>query len=64
MSVLGILLAFSGSQLGLTILDLKDRKDLLTAVMILGITLASNLGAGFLAGIAIAYVLRSDKLSV
>jgi SulP family sulfate permease len=64
MSVLGILLTFSGSQLALTILDLKDRKDLFAALMILGITLASNLGAGFLAGIAIAYILKSEKLQV
>ena len=64
MSVLGILLAFSGSQLALTIVDLRGRKDLFTVVMILGITLASNLGAGFVAGIAISYVLRSDKLQV
>lgn len=64
MSVLGILLVFAGSQLALTILDLEGRKDLFTAVMILGITLASNLAAGFLAGIGIAYLLKSEKLQV
>jgi SulP family sulfate permease len=64
MSVLGILLVFSGSQLALTILDLEDRKDLFTAIMILGITLASNLGAGFVAGIGIAYLLKLEKLQV
>ena len=64
MSVLGILLVFAGSQLALTILDLEGRKDLFTAVIILGITLASNLAAGFLAGIGIAYLLKSEKLQV
>jgi SulP family sulfate permease len=32
--------------------------------MILGITLASNLAAGFIVGIIIAHVLRWEKLSV
>ena len=64
MSVLGILLLFAGSQLGLTILDVEDRKDLFVVLMILGITLATNLAAGFIAGILVAYMLRSEKLSV
>jgi len=33
-------------------------------VMMLGITLASNLAAGFLAGLVIAYLLKSDRLSI
>jgi len=33
-------------------------------LVMLGITLASNLAVGFLAGIAIAYALKSEKLSV
>jgi SulP family sulfate permease len=33
-------------------------------VTILGITLASNLAAGFMAGILLAYLLRSPKLTV
>jgi len=64
MSVLGILLVFAGAQLALTIMDLKDRKDYFVAAMILGITLVSNLAAGFLVGIIIAHVLRWEKLSV
>lgn len=64
MSVLGILLLFAGSQLGLTILDVKGRKDLFVVLMILGITLATNLAAGFIIGILVAYMLRSEKLSV
>jgi len=64
MSVLGVLLLFAGSQLALTIIDLKERKDLFIAIMMLGITLASNLAVGFVAGIAIGIALKSDKLTV
>jgi sulfate permease, SulP family len=64
MALLGVLLLFAGSQLALTILDLTVRKDLFIALLVLGITLASNLAAGFLAGIAVAYLARSEKLSV
>ncbi|MEF8822669.1 MAG: putative sulfate/molybdate transporter [Desulfohalobiaceae bacterium] len=58
MAVLGVLLVFAGAQLALTVQDLTERSDLFVAVLILGITLASNLAAGFLAGIAAAYILR------
>jgi len=64
MSILGVLLAFAGSQLGLTIIDVRERKELFIVLVILGITLASNLAAGFLAGIALAYALKSKRLTV
>ena len=64
MAILGILLIFAGSQLTLTILDLDSRKDLFVATLMLGITLASNLAAGFLIGIVIGNVLKWRKLSV
>lgn len=64
MSILGVLLMFAGSQLTLTIMDLDNRKDYFVATLILGITLASNLAAGFLTGIAVAYILKWEKLSV
>ncbi|MFC1823210.1 putative sulfate/molybdate transporter [Thermodesulfobacteriota bacterium] len=64
MSALGVLLIFAGSQLTLTLLDMKTRKDLFVAMIILGITLASNLAAGFVAGIALAYALKSKRLAV
>lgn len=64
MSVLGVLLAFAGSQLALTIIDMRQRKDLFVALVMLGITVASNLAVGFVVGIAIAYALKSDKLTV
>ncbi len=64
MSILGVLLVFAGAQLTLTIMDLKKRKDYFVATLILGITLASNLAAGFIAGMVVAQVLRWEKLSV
>jgi SulP family sulfate permease len=64
MSILGVLLLFAGSQLALTINDISERKDLFVVLVMLGITLASNLAYGFVIGIAIAYALRSHKLSV
>jgi SulP family sulfate permease len=64
MAILGVLLLFAGSQLALTILDVQGRKELFVVVSILGITLASNLAAGFMAGILLAYLLKSEKLMV
>ena len=64
LSILGILLMFAGLQLTLTIIDLKDRKEYFVALLILGITLASNLAAGFIIGIVVAHLLKWNKLSV
>ena len=64
MSILGVLLMFAGVQLALTIMDLDHRKDYFVATLILGITLASNLAAGFIAGMVVAQLLRWEKLSV
>ena len=54
----------AGGELGLTILDLTTRKDLFVSLVILGITLATNLAAGvarvgplpFFLGSALGYV--------
>ncbi len=64
MSILGVLLVFAGAQLALAVMDLNTRKEYFTATLILGITLASNLAAGFIAGMAAAHLLRWDRLSV
>jgi len=64
MSVLGVLLVFAGSQLALTIIDMRERKDLFVVLIMLGITFASNLAVGFVVGILIAYALKSEKLTV
>jgi len=64
MAVLGVLLVFAGSQLTLTVMDLDQRKDFFVVTLILGITLASNLAAGFIIGMIVAQVLKWEKLSV
>ncbi|MFO7749689.1 MAG: putative sulfate/molybdate transporter [Desulfobacteraceae bacterium] len=64
MAILGVLLIFAGSQLTLTIMDLTGRKEYFVATLILGITLASNLAAGFIAGMIVAHILKWEKLSV
>lgn len=64
MSVLGVLLLFAGIQLALTVIDLGERKDIFVVLAILAITLASNLAVGFIAGIFIAYALKSKRLSI
>ncbi len=64
LAVLGVLLLFAGSQLAMTGIDLKDRKELFVGLIILGITLATNLAAAFIVGIAIAYLLKWRRLSI
>ena len=64
MSILGVLLVFAGGQLALTIMDLNNRKDYFVATLIVGVTLAANLAAGFIAGVVIAHVLKWKRLSV
>jgi len=64
LAVLGILLVFAGSQLALTIMDLQNRKDLFVVILMLGITLATNLAAGFLVGIGVAWVLKIERLKI
>jgi len=64
MSILGVLLLFAGSQLAMTINDMKERKDLFVALVMLGITLASNLAVGFIVGLIVSYFLKSEKLNV
>lgn len=64
MSVLGALLIFAGAQLTLTVMDLKNRNDFFVVTLILGITLASNLAAGFVAGMVVAHLMKWEKVSV
>ena len=62
MGILGVLLLFAGAELTLTIADMRKRKDLFVVCLIAGITLATNLAAGFLAGLVFAVLL--DKLGI
>jgi SulP family sulfate permease len=63
-SLLGVLLVFAGLQLALMIQDLRERKDLFVALLMLGIALATNLGVAFIIGVIAAYALKSKKFSV
>ncbi len=63
-AVLGVLLMFAGAELSIAIVDLKSRKEIFVPLFMLGITLASNLVAGFLVGMILAYVLKSGRVSV
>ncbi len=58
MSVLGVLLIFAGGQLALTVQDLKERRRLFVALMMLGLTLAFNLAVAFVVGMGLAWLLR------
>lgn len=64
LSILGILLVFAGSQLAIVVGDMKERTDLFVVVVMLGITLATNLAVAFIVGIILAYILKLGKLSV
>jgi SulP family sulfate permease len=58
LSVLGALLVFAGAELSLMIQDLKGRAELLVALATLGVALATNLAAGFVVGILLAYAFQ------
>ena len=63
-SVLGALLVFAGSQLALTILDVKERRDMFVTIIILAVALATNLAVGFGVGLLLAFAFRVLKLDV
>ncbi len=63
-SVLGALLVFGGAQLALTLRDVEERQDLFVAVVILAVSLATNLGIGFMVGIALALGFRHGRLRI
>lgn len=64
MAILGVLLLFSGSQLAMTFLDINKRKDLFVVLMMLGITLSSNLAIGFGVGIFLAGMFKTNHFKV
>ena len=64
LSVLGALLVFAGAQLAMTVRDVADRKEFFVCMAMLGITLASNLALGYLAGIGLYYLLKRDMFDI
>jgi len=64
MGVLGVLLFFSGAQLAMTIMDVESRMDLFVIVVMLGITMTTNLAWAFGAGIVLYHVFRKGGVEV
>lgn len=64
MGVLGVLLFFAGAQLALTILDMQSRTDLFVVVVMLGITLTTNLAWAFGVGVCLQYALAAGKIRI
>jgi sulfate permease, SulP family len=63
-AVLGVLLLFAGGQLALTIIDLETRSELFVCVVMLGVTLATNLAYAFCAGLLLFWIIRRQNLDV
>ncbi len=63
-SALGILLCFAGMQLGLSILDMRQRSQMAVALLMAGTTLAVNLSIGCLIGILFDALLRWRKVEL
>lgn len=64
LSILGVLLIFAGSQLALTIRDMRERTDLFVVIIMLGITFATNLAVAFIVGIIVAYAFETGSLRI
>jgi len=64
MSVLGVLLFFAGSELAITVGDVKERKNLFVCLAVAGVTLASNLAVGFMTGAAVHFALRYRRMAI
>jgi len=64
LSILGVLLVFAGGQLSLSIIDMMARKELFVIVLILSITLTTNLSWGFAVGLVTAHLLNTKNFSI
>ncbi|CCO25511.1 putative sulfate/molybdate transporter [Maridesulfovibrio hydrothermalis] len=63
MGVLGVLLVFAGWQLVLTVRSLRAKVDIAVVIVMLGITLTTNLAWAFGAGIILSLLLQKLKVS-
>jgi len=63
LSLLGVLLIFAGIQLSMSILDMFARKDMFLVVIMLAITLTSNLAWAFGIGVLLAYLFRWERFT-
>lgn len=64
LGVLGVLLLFSGSQLALSILDMKDRTSMFIVVLMAGMALATNLAWAFGFGLLLAGFINWKKIEI
>ncbi|WP_316896775.1 putative sulfate/molybdate transporter [Pseudodesulfovibrio indicus] len=64
MGVLGMLLFFAGAQLALTIQDVQTRSGLFVMMVMLGITMASNLAWAFGVGLCMTWIINKWKISI
>lgn len=64
LSILGVLLVFAGCQLGLAILDMFNRREMFVVLVILSITLATNLAWGFAVGLILAKLVKWQNIEV
>lgn len=64
LSVLGVLLFFAGTQLVLTILDMRERRQMFVIIAMLTLTLAMNLAWAFLVGMILAWLLKRERFNV
>ena len=62
MSILGVLLVFAGGQLALTINDMHTRNELFVIMIIVALTLSSNLALGAVVGIILAYAIKKIQI--
>ncbi len=63
-SILGVLLFFAGAELMTMIKDLREKKEFFVPLVMLGITLVSNLAWAFFLGLILAYLLKYEKIKV
>ncbi|EGB14683.1 sulfate transporter [Pseudodesulfovibrio mercurii] len=64
MGVLGMLLFYAGAQLALTIQDVQTRSGLFVMMVMLGITMASNLAWAFGVGICMTWIINKGRISI
>lgn len=63
-SILGVLLFIAGAELMTMIKDLRGKEEFYVPMVMLGITLVSNLAWAFAAGLILAYLIKYGRISV
>ncbi|NOZ59901.1 MAG: sulfate permease [Euryarchaeota archaeon] len=63
-SVLGVLLFIAGAELMTMIRDLRGKREFYVPLVMLGITLVSNLAWAFASGLVLAYLLKYERIKV